>query len=76
MENFIGKKRRKNEMELFCRHCGFLVKGENLRLGHLVRDVYSCTNRHCHRSVLHYVQDKAPLPTWVRPSLQEYKKAN
>jgi len=63
-------------MELFCNRCGALVKAEYLRIGHLERNVYSCTNRHCERASLHYLSDNAPLLSWIRPNLQEYKKAN
>jgi len=63
-------------MELFCKVCGSPVNGEYLRIGHLERNVYSCTNRHCERASLHYLKDNASLPSWIRLNLQEYKKAN
>lgn len=58
---------------LFCRLCGSPVKGENIQLGHLDRDVYHCTNRHCHCSAFAYTQDRR-LPTWVG-MIFEYQKA-
>jgi hypothetical protein len=57
----------------FCSVCGSPVKGENIQLGLLDRDVYCCTNRHCHRSAFEYTQDRR-LPVWVKMGF-EYQKA-
>ena len=62
-------------MFLQCKVCGSAVNWEDLVLGHLVRDVYRCINKKCHRSILHYVEPNKPLPEWVEGNI-EYRKAN
>jgi len=62
-------------MYLKCKKCGESVKWEPLRLGKLERNVYNCANQRCPYSVLNYVPDEEPLPSWIEYSIV-FEKAN
>lgn len=58
-------------MFLFCKVCGSPVSWENVVLGHLDRNVFSCENKKCFRSVYTYLPAQDPLPSWVNVELSQ-----